>query len=489
VHFVISRFYSPNRAQQDRRRRENVPLRLVAVGSTRLEPPAQIKLKFTASRQLAYNAHANLAVVFSLLVGLRLIDIWQKAIIDGAGTVSAWAITGLVIAIGSALALKSIFRHMPRGTFLGILSVLAIVAMWFVMPLAILPTVAVLLVHAAPHTPQLMRVSRKWLVLNAGVRASWVKPMRGEWWGCLTTFTAYLMAALFLILSHNQLSGNGTVPDGIPFKPLLMGGALIFALLVPWIICYRSAPGFGELEWFGSNKNKARLHSTAFKDPIELWPSEAHMIFETLHDRTKDRLSFIQVVVKDLLNPERQIPSAASTVIDGDAKQTSLSRIFLRREIDRTPAVATFASAASVMPGLVLLILCMIFQIATTVELAVVGMGWAAYSVRSLYDMLRGISLSLMIKQEDERALAVPLIRSRSERKRLNDDLDKKFQMLIKLVGGLVFGIAVAVLLGLLAIDAARTDWPRNDCLLFESCTPDHPSVIKLKFRFGAETH
>lgn len=479
---MISRFSTPNRAQQNRQRRENVPLRLVAVGSTKLEPPAQIKLKFTASRQLAYNAHANLAGVFSLLVGLRLIDILQKATINGSGAVSAWFSIGLVVIIVLVLMLKALLRQRPRVIFLSTLSVLTVGVMLVVTPWAVLPTVSVLLVHAAPHIPNWVRASRKWLILRAGFKAHRMKSFEAEWLGCVPTFCAYLVAALLLLPAHNQFLSDETVSDGIPLKPFLLALSLIVALLVPWIICYRSAPGFGELEWFGSNKNKARLHSTAFDLPIELWPSEAHMIFETLHDRAKDRFSFILVVVKDLLNPERRIPSAASTVIDGDAKQASLSRIFLRREIDRTPAVATFASAASIMPGLALLILCMIFQIATTVELAVVGMGWAVYSVRSIYDMLRGIPLSLKIEEDDERALAVPLIRSQSERETLNSDLDDKFQMLVKLVGGLVFGIAVAVLLGLLAIDAARTDWPRNDCLLFERCAPENSGVIEPEF-------
>lgn len=452
----------------ERRRRDDVPLRVVAVGDHDLCPNAQVKLRFTASPTLARAAHRNLAIVFALIVILRLFDLAHADALRNGGTLAPlWPLAlGAVAYAVTRFQMRSLYRAILIVAITALASVAVAMAALAVVLVFIAPALSPLLAdefeiraseRSTAEDGRPVSGHARWRLLRG---ADWLRRRDVSPW---FTMSAYLLVWPCLILAQRMLSPGTT---GM-LQPTLLMVAFLGALLVPWHQCYRRAPSFGDME--RGSDDEVSLKSTAFDNAtVDLSTEEAGTIIEAMHARTERGRDGWEIVLRLLGSDAAVSDEGADT--RARERQVSLSRLFLRREIENTPAVATFAAASCVMPGVTFLTLCIVMQLASTMELAIAGAAWAIWSLAQLYEILRTLQFSLKLDERDESVLEVPVLAGTFERDRLNRRLPIRCKQLITMSGGLLLGVAVTVILGLLAVDGTRQGWPRDACMLFERC-------------------
>lgn len=467
-------------------RRNAVPLRVVAIGDIKLGSGSRVDLRFVANRTLPRMAHRNLAIVFAVIVVLRLFDMIHLQEMKSQSSLYDYLLMAVLFLLGvAAYAL----RQAQRAAFLIVVILLLLgmitsSSLWALM-LAIVSVLIVLL------APDILILPRQWIERTSerqpeGLRRAQLQRLAYQMsrtrYSALATLLMYCAVCPVLFYAQHLFMRVGDAEAVYHYtQPALMTLALIVSLLLPWYECYCRAPGFGRME--REENGDVTLQSTAFArrvhgldtGTLSITHSEAKRLLHYLPlsfegEQKYGMETYERLSLQSLLDPH-DTAHADRTDREKAAFEKSLARLFLRKEIENTPAVMTFAVVSCVMPGVVFLILCTIMKLATTMELTVAGVVWTLLALLQIYKVLRYLPFALRIDIEDEQVVEAPVLEDRAERDALNATLIKKCRDLITVSGGILLGVVVAVVLGLLGIDSARVD-AREDCLLFEACGP-----------------
>gem|GEM_PF-3103295 len=474
--------------------RKNSLLRLVAVGDVGLAPGRRLDIRFAPSPVLMKGMHRNFAVTICALVAFRFLTYMQPF-----ARQDKWPEGLANITTG-----KTVLFFAVLVAFFFLLWAARFVNVWLSRIFQKMCQRSAPLHHEPASRDRRRRAGDeeqpRWHKTYITSFQLWWRMgtvkiaylLERNWVGGLSTLFAYMAAIALLAWAHGMQVTNGNAW----FAPVVVLCSFVFALFSPVVWLYTGAVRrFGRIEMYDDSREKGRFYSSslifarrnrkrghAAPDPgrgmarpnhVDLWREDIELILAGTHDRcghtAKDR-AYQRILCMEILIPGRKSQYGEALAIDGDNAQARLARTFQRLELQEGSTNLVGALIATLGPGAIFLVAMMAFEIFTTMEIALAAMVWAGLSATEIAEQRRQLSRVLRLGiGDDDGGLPPVFILPKAYRQQLNDNLNDEAAKFFNVVLGVLGGAVVGLFLGLLAIDAARSD-SRVSCLLFESC-------------------